>query len=101
MCIRTYKLSNLFALSLTAVFLLLLCGCGGISHSSPAPAQAPTGLTYTLGTAVYIQGVPITANSPASSGGDVTSYSATPPLPAGIVLNTDRKSVVAGHSGAP
>src|ERR1039458_7557274 len=88
MCIRTYKLSNLFALSLTAVFLLLLCGCGGISHSSPAPAQAPTGLTYTLGTAVYIQGVPITANSPASSGGDVTSYSATPPLPAGIVLNT-------------
>ena len=88
MCIRTYKLSNLFALSLTAVFLLLLCGCGGISHSSPAPAQAPTGLTYTLGTAVYIQGVPITTNSPASSGGDVTSYSATPPLPAGIVLNT-------------
>jgi YVTN family beta-propeller protein len=88
MCIRTYKLSNLFALSLTAVFLLLLCGCGGLSRGSPAPAQAPTGLTYTLGTAVYIQGVPITANSPASTGGAVTSYSATPPLPAGIVLNT-------------
>ena len=76
-------------LSLTAVFLLLFCACGGTGHSpSPTPTQAPSGLVYTPGTAVYIQEMPITANSPASSGGAVTSYSATPPLPAGIVLNT-------------
>ena len=76
-------------LSLTAVFLLLFCACGGTGHSpSPTPTQAPSGLVYTPGTATYTQGVAIAANSPASSGGAVTSYSATPPLPAGIVLNT-------------
>ncbi|MGA7557944.1 MAG: putative Ig domain-containing protein [Terriglobales bacterium] len=64
-----------------------MCGCGG-STGSPAPTQAPTALSYTAGTAVYIQATPITANSPASTGGAVTSYIATPPLPAGIVLNT-------------
>ena len=75
--------------SLTAVFLLLFCACGGTGHSpSPTPTQAPSGLVYTPGTATYTQGVAIAANSPASSGGAVTSYSATPPLPAGIVLNT-------------
>ncbi len=50
--------------------------------------QAPSGLTYTPGTAVYIQGTPITANSPSSTGGAVTSYSVTPPLPGGLFLST-------------
>ncbi len=41
MCIGNYKLSHLFALSVTAVFLLFFCGCGGIG-STPAPAiQGP------------------------------------------------------------
>jgi YVTN family beta-propeller protein len=85
---RNFRRFNLLALSLTAVFLLLFCGCGATGHGAPVQAQAPTGLAYTLGAAVYSQGVPITANSPTSTGGAVTSYSATPPLPAGIVLNT-------------
>jgi hypothetical protein len=82
------RMFSSLALSLTTVSLLFFCGCGATSHSAPAPAPAPTGLTYSVGTAVYVQEVPITANSPASTGGAVTSYSATPPLPAGIVLNT-------------
>ncbi len=83
------RMFSSLALSLTTVSLLFFCGCGGLSHSSPAPvqAQAPAGLTYTLGTAVYIQGVPIAANSPASTGGAVTSYSVTPPLPGGLFLS--------------
>jgi hypothetical protein len=41
MRIRNYKLSNLFALSVTAVFLFFFCGCGG-TGSTPAPAiQGP------------------------------------------------------------
>src|SRR5208337_1068364 len=41
MCIGTYRLPHLFALSVTAVFLLFFCGCGGIA-STPAPAiQGP------------------------------------------------------------
>jgi hypothetical protein len=67
-------------LSLTAVFLLL-CACGGSSGPGPQP---PTALTYTTSTAVYTKGVAITANSPTSSGGAVTSYSVNPPLPAGL-----------------
>ena len=39
MRIRNYKLSHLFALSLTAVFVLFFCGCGGVA-STPAPALA-------------------------------------------------------------
>ncbi len=84
---RNSRFVTALGLSLTAIFLLFLCGCGG-STGSPAPTQAPTALSYTAGTAVYIQATPITANSPASTGGAVTSYIATPPLPAGIVLNT-------------
>ena len=38
--------------------------------------------------AVYTQGVAITANTPSSSGGAVTSYSVSPALPAGLSLNT-------------
>jgi len=37
MCIRNYKLSHLFALSVTAVLLFFFSGCGG-TGGSPAPA---------------------------------------------------------------
>ena len=73
-------------LALTAVFLLL-CGCGGGSSPSPV-VQPPSGLSYTTGTAVYIQGTAITANSPSSTGGAVASYSVSPTLPAGLSLST-------------
>ena len=45
--------------------------------------------------AVYTVGVAITANTPSSSGGAVTSYSVSPPLPAGLSLNTST-GVVSG-----
>lgn len=87
-------------LSLTAIFLLLLLsGCGG-STGSPTPIQAPTALSYTPGTAVYTQLMPITANSPTSTGGAVTSYSATPPLPDGIFLNPTT-GVISGTPSKP
>src|ERR1035437_5743047 len=72
--------------SLTAVFLLL-CGCGGGS-SGGGSTQPPSALSYTSGTAVYTKGVPITANSPTSTGGAVTSYGVSPALPAGLSLST-------------
>jgi len=84
------------ALFLTAILLLYLLACLGVSHnSSPAQPQAPSTLSYADGTAVYTQRLPITVNHPASTGGAVTSYSVTPPLPAGIVLNTST-GVVSG-----
>lgn len=84
---RSFRLLNFLALSLTAAFLLFFGGCGGVSHK-PVPMQAPANLTYTPGTAVYIQGTPIPANSPTSTGGALTSYSVTPPLPGGLFLST-------------
>jgi len=50
--------------------------------------------------AAYIQLVPITANSPTSTGGAVSSYSATPPLPDGLVLNT-ATGVISGTPTKP
>ena len=74
--------------SLMAV-LLLLCGCGGGSSPSPSPVlQAPSGLSYTTATAVYIKGTAITPNSPTSAGGAVTLYGVSPALPAGLSLST-------------
>jgi hypothetical protein len=68
---------------------MVLCGCAGVSHkSSPAQTPAPTALTYDDSTAVYTQGIAIAENRPTIIGGVPTSYSATPSLPAGIVLNS-------------
>jgi feruloyl esterase len=50
--------------------------------------QPPSGLSYTNGTAVYAIRVPITPNSPTSTGGAVTAYSVSPALPAGLSLST-------------
>ena len=83
---RNLRLSIWLGLSLIVLIAILFFGCG--ESSSPVQSPAPTALSYTTGTAVYTQGVVITANSPTSSGGAVTSYSVTPPLPAGLVLNT-------------
>ena len=78
------------ALFLTAISLLILSACVGVSRSvSPTqlPTQPPATLTYAASISVYTQGVAITANSPTVTGGAVASYSVTPPLPPGIVLN--------------
>ncbi|MGB9337427.1 MAG: putative Ig domain-containing protein [Candidatus Acidiferrales bacterium] len=48
----------------------------------------PANLAYTTNPALYTVGATITANSPSSTGGPVTSYSVNPALPAGLNLNT-------------
>ena len=49
--------------------------------------QAPTGLAYDVSNPVYLVGDLITPNAPTSTGGPVDSYSVTPTLPAGLLLN--------------
>jgi hypothetical protein len=68
-------------LSLTAVFLLCGSSVGGST-------QPPSALSYATGTAVYTNGVLVTANIPTSTGGAVTSYSISPALPAGLSLSS-------------
>jgi DNA-binding beta-propeller fold protein YncE len=71
-----------FGFSLAAV-LILLCGCGQGGGSGPATIT----LDYTQLTAVFVKGVAVTADTPATSGGVVYGYSISPPLPAGLILN--------------
>ncbi len=69
--------------SLIPAFVLLY-GCG----SNGGGVQAPTGLAYSAGTAVYTVGVAVTPDSPTSSGGSVAAYSVSPALPAGLTLSS-------------
>lgn len=66
------------------IVLLLLLGCnnGGVDVAS----QPPSTLSYTTDTAVYTKGVLIASNNPTSTGGEVSSYSVNPDLPAGLSL---------------
>lgn len=48
---------------------------------------APSALSYSSSPVTYTKGTAITANTPTSSGGAVTSYVVSPALPAGLTLN--------------
>ena len=74
--------SRWLGLALATVFFFL-CGCGNRQH-----VKAPTGLTYSAGSAIYTKGVAVTPDNPTSSGGAVTAYSVSPALPAGLTLNS-------------
>ena len=63
--------------------VLLAAGCsGGGSGDSP-----PAGLALRDASVVYAQGQEIVPNTPTSSGGHITLYSVSPPLPAGLSLD--------------
>jgi DNA-binding beta-propeller fold protein YncE len=68
--------------SLTAV-LVFLCGCG-----NGGSGTASITLGYSQPSAVFVKGVAVTADTPISSGGVLTSYSVSPALPAGLSLNS-------------
>jgi hypothetical protein len=48
----------------------------------------PSALTYAQNSAIYTIGLTIAPNTPTNSGGTVVSYAVSPPLPAGLLLNT-------------
>lgn len=56
-----------------------------------------TNLAYPVNPAVYTKGVAIPANTPTHGGGQVTTYTVSPPLPTGLVLNSTTGTI----SGTP
>ena len=62
-------------------------GGTGTSAGSIIVNQPPTGLTYTLNSPVYCEGILIANNNPSSGGDPVVSYSVSPALPAGLSLD--------------
>ena len=57
----------------------------------------PNELTYSANPAVYTVGVPISPNTPSSTGGPVESYSISPALPAGLSMDSSTGAI----SGTP
>lgn len=55
---------------------------------SIAGAVAPSALAYAANPVFYTVGLTITPNRPSSAGGAVVSYSVSPALPLGLILNT-------------
>ena len=59
-----------------------------VSQSATTLATAPpANLTYATPSPIYTLGVAVSADSPTSSGGSVTSYAISPALPGGLGLN--------------
>ncbi len=63
-------------------------------------AVPPTGLVYSTPTATYPQGLAISPNVPSNGGGAISTYSVSPALPAGLVLNTST-GVITGTPTTP
>jgi YVTN family beta-propeller protein len=82
------KVTGLTVSFLSAMFFLLLSGCGSNQPTNSTQVSAPTALSYSTSIGVYTQGLAITANTPTTTGGRVSSYSVTPPLPPGILLDS-------------
>jgi hypothetical protein len=57
----------------------------------------PSTLSYSEMSAVYTRGTVITNNTPTASGGPIVSYSSSPPLPSGLILNSSSGMI----SGTP
>lgn len=94
-----------FWLGCCLVFATSVAGCGGdggpgnqdVSHMSGSAVVSPAGLSYSTPSAVYSPGEKITPNIPSSSGGPISTYSVSPALPDGLVLDQQTGVV----NGAP
>src|SRR6267142_326617 len=79
---------------LLMLLALLSAGCGGGSSGTDV---RPAGLTLRDPSVVYTEGQQVIPNMPSSSGGIITRYSVSPPLPAGLSLNPQTGAI----TGAP
>ncbi|MGF6300437.1 MULTISPECIES: Ig domain-containing protein [Paraburkholderia] len=73
---------------LLLLLVMLFAGChGGSSGGAVVTQGPPAGMTERDEYVVYAEGQEIVPDTPSSSGGTITHYSVSPPLPAGLSLN--------------
>jgi len=65
----------------------------------PVADAPPAGLVYSMSTAAYRVGEPISANRPSVSGGAVNRYSVSPQLPAGLSIDAG-SGIISGTPSA-
>jgi len=70
-----------------------------VNSAAGAGIAVPAGLAYSTATAFYTIGLPIPEDVPTSTGGAPTSYSVSPPLPAGLRLSTSAIALVGPATG--
>ncbi len=90
------------AITASGTYTVTATNSGGSTTASVSitvKEAAPSGLTYGTNPAVYTKGTAIAANTPTSLGGAVMSFSVSPSLPAGLVLNTST-GVITGTPAA-
>lgn len=73
-------------------YIVRITNAGGTVPSNAAiltvKAQPPSALTYLRSSASYFAGYSITPNTPSNSGGPIDSYTVSPALPAGLILDS-------------
>ncbi len=80
-----------FSPTRTTTFTLTATNALGTSTSSTTVTVTylpPSNLRYTVNPATYVRGTPVAPNLPSWEGGVVFSFSVSPALPAGLVLDT-------------
>ncbi|WP_083860213.1 kelch repeat-containing protein [Cupriavidus sp. BIS7] len=63
------------------------CASTGLELEVKATAIAPDTLSYLDSSVIYVANAPITPNTPITTGGEITQYSVSPALPAGLTLD--------------
>jgi len=74
-------------------------GHGQVVITFSGGCEVPTNLSYTLSTVSYCLGVAVASNNPTFTGDAATSYSISPALPTGLMLNTST-GVISGTPSA-
>jgi len=86
--------------NIRSIFWTMLVGLALFSTACKEVAVAPTGLSYGTNPAVYTVGTAIPINSPTHGGGSPDSYSISPALPDGLVLDS-KSGAIAGTPTTP
>ena len=84
-------------LSLLVTGMMQGCGGGGGSENNPPPVVPPSGLSYSQPAIAATMNHAVTVDVPTVTTGIVDSYTVTPGLPAGLILNSSTGTI----SGIP
>ncbi|SCK48373.1 N-acetylneuraminic acid mutarotase [Variovorax sp. HW608] len=89
------------ARGLPVLLAALMSGCGGSGggFTLNTVSQPPEGLTYRDASVVYAQGTPIVPDTPTMSNAQATRYSVRPPLPPGLILDTQTGDITGTPTG--